>query len=337
MHKPLSIQDLCLYFPNRTCFENFTSEVCFGSRIGIVGRNGAGKSKLLDVIRGQQPVSSGRVEIPEDVTIGYVPQLLSSFDSLSGSQRFHKYLTEALACNPNVLLLDEPTNHLDKRNRRNLIRMLDGFYGTVIVVSHDEQLLNRCINTLWHIDNGEIMKFNGSYRDFVMDRERRHAEIEQAVEGLGRQKRDMHNALMKEQKRAASSKARGQKSIRQGKWPLVKRTNNVGVTHDRKRVIREQKQELVDQLQTLQLPDKVIPTFSLPAEGVGDRILINIRDGALGYIASTKCTGGNNEREPLLSNINFSLSSKESLLIAGDNGSGKSTLIKALMDRSSVW
>jgi ATPase subunit of ABC transporter with duplicated ATPase domains len=61
-----------------------------------------------------------------------VPQLREA-SSLSGAEQFNHSLTQALAQQPDVLILDEPTNHLDKDNRRSLIRLLDQFYGTLII------------------------------------------------------------------------------------------------------------------------------------------------------------------------------------------------------------
>jgi len=95
---------------------------------------------------GAQSPSEGAVHIPKDVSFGYVPQVIESFSDLSGGQRLNAALTQALACDPDVLLLDEPTNHLDLGNRRSLMRLLRKFSGTLIVVSHDVELLRTCVH-----------------------------------------------------------------------------------------------------------------------------------------------------------------------------------------------
>jgi ATPase subunit of ABC transporter with duplicated ATPase domains len=63
-------------------------------------------------------------------------------------------------------LLDEPTNHLDERNRRQVLRWLAHFQGTLLIVSHDIELLRQNVNTFWHIDQGHIEIFTGSFDDY---------------------------------------------------------------------------------------------------------------------------------------------------------------------------
>lgn len=91
------------------------------------------------------------------------------------------------------------------------MRMLQSYPGTLIVVSHDTELLRHCIDKLWHIDDGKIRLFSGNYDDYIREIRNRRSSLEQEITRLDRQKKDMHHALMKEQKRAAKSKARGVK------------------------------------------------------------------------------------------------------------------------------
>ena len=124
IHKPIQIKKLSLSFASKTRFENFTTQINYGDRIAIIGRNGSGKSTLLKILQGVYPATDGEIEISSDVIIGYVPQVIEQYNSLSGGQRLNKSLTEALSVNPNILLLDEPTNHLDQQNRKSMLRML---------------------------------------------------------------------------------------------------------------------------------------------------------------------------------------------------------------------
>lgn len=122
--------------------------------------DGSGKSTLLRRIAS---VCS------KDVTVGYVPQIVTDHQDLSGGQRFNKALTEALNHGPGILLLDEPTNHLDRSNRKSLMRMLLNYLGTLIIVSHDREMLRNCVDTFWHIDNGKIQIFSGNYDDYMCE------------------------------------------------------------------------------------------------------------------------------------------------------------------------
>ena len=217
MHKPILINNLELSFPQKSCFANFNAQIRFGSRIAIIGNNGSGKSTLLKILQGKQEPSNGEVIIRSDVIFGYVPQVIEDFNSLSGGERLQKSLTKALALKPNVLMLDEPTNHLDRNSRKSLMRMLQGYVGTLIIVSHDSELLRHSINTLWHINKGEIHSFSGNYDDYLNELEIKHSSIEQELSRISYKKKEIHQSLMKEQQRAAKSRAKGEKSISQKK------------------------------------------------------------------------------------------------------------------------
>jgi ATPase subunit of ABC transporter with duplicated ATPase domains len=112
-----------------------------------------GKSCLLQIIHGLLDPTEGEILYPDNVAFGYVPQVVEDFTNLSGGQRLNKALTKALAAHPNCLLLDEPTNHLDQHNRKSILRMLKSFNGTLIVATHDVELLRQSIDIIWHIDN----------------------------------------------------------------------------------------------------------------------------------------------------------------------------------------
>ncbi|MEN8236193.1 MAG: ABC-F family ATP-binding cassette domain-containing protein [Pseudomonadota bacterium] len=330
MHKPISIKDLGLSFPHKICFENFTTQIHFGSRIAIIGQNGCGKSTVLKILQGMFESTSGSINIPNDVKFGYVPQVIEVFDSLSGGQRLNKAISAALAKNPNVLLLDEPTNHLDSKNRKSLMRMLAGYQGTLIVVSHDKELLRNCSDTLWHIIDGQVQVFSGSYDDYRREANIKRAAIEQKLSQLASQKKDMHRVLMKEQHRASKSKAKGQKSINQRKWPTVvskaKANRAAQTTGGRKAAIEQKRQNLVEQLSSLQAPEVIVPKFSISASQIRDCTLVSTHNGTVRYC----------NQAPMLRDITFSISSRDRIAINGDNGSGKSTLIKAIVGNPNV-
>ncbi|MBM4210957.1 MAG: ABC-F family ATP-binding cassette domain-containing protein [Gammaproteobacteria bacterium] len=322
MHKPIQIKDLDLSFPHKTCFENFSCQIPYGSRIAIIGRNGSGKSILLKMIASL---------FGEDAVVGYVPQVIVDHTDMSGGQRLNKAVTEALSLEPNVLLLDEPTNHLDTRNRKSLMRMLQNYSGTLIMVSHDKELLRQCTDTLWHIDHGKVHIFPGNYDDYMHEIKLKRASIEGELELLSRQKKDMHHKLMQEQQRAAKSKNKGQKSIDQRKWPTVVSNAKAGRAEEtsgrKKSAIDKRKSDLTESLSDLRLPEIIIPKFSLESSDAGRGMVVQISGASMGYF----------ERQPILSGINLSLQSGDRLAITGDNGSGKSTLIKAILGDESIY
>ncbi|MDR0632371.1 MAG: ATP-binding cassette domain-containing protein [Holosporaceae bacterium] len=319
MHSPIQIEDFSLSFPHKTCFENFSAQISFGDRIGIIGRNGSGKSSLLKMI----------FEKNSDMEIASVPQIIEDFDSLSGGQRFNKALSAALSKNPALLLLDEPTNHLDSHNRKSLMRMLEGYFGTLIVATHDRELLRNCVDILWHIDDGKITIFRGNYDDYMNEMQRSRQSILHEMDLLEREKKSMHQKLMKEQERAAKSKSSGEKKIANRKW--MKMVGDLkGMKAEKSQgkkltTIDEKKQKLSEQLSEIRLPEIIVPKFHLSHRDMGDRTLVYITDGTVGYAD-----------EIILQNINLSVGSRERVAIVGDNGCGKTTLVRAILGDENV-
>lgn len=202
MSKLITLTGVSLSFDKKVFFSGFSTQVYAGSRIAVIGRNGSGKSTLLKMIHQSFTPSSGEISLMEGLCVGYVEQTIDEYGDLSGGQRFNKRLSQALSESPDVLLLDEPTNHLDSANRRGLIRMLQKYDGVLIVVSHDTQLLRECTDTLWHINEGEIVVFSGAYDDYRAKMRDARIQVEREMSLLKREKKASHQSLMKEQVRA---------------------------------------------------------------------------------------------------------------------------------------
>lgn len=326
IHKPIQIKNLQLSFPHKTCFDDFSVQIPYGRRIAIIGRNGCGKTTLLKILNGMVEPTSGDIGCTDDVVFGFVPQIIEDFDRLSGGQRLNAAVTKALSLEPNVLLLDEPTNHLDRHNRKSLMRMLQSYSGTLIVVSHDTELLRNCIDTLWHIDNCKIHVFSGNYDDYIREIKLKRASIESELELLSRQKKDMHHKLMQEQQRVAKSKAKGEKKVENRKWlKMVGDLKGMKAEKSQGKKLKnidKTKNDLSNKLADLRLPEIIVPKFSLNSSDIGDRTIVSISDGKVGYAGQAT----------LLQKISLSISSRDRIAIQGDNASGKSTLIKAILD-----
>lgn len=332
MHRPIIIDNISLSFPNKLCFDEFSSHIYPGSRIAIIGRNGSGKSSLLQMLAQRRVPSSGNIHIADEVNFGYVPQLNQDDEDaeLSGSQRFHQRLSAALASQPDLLLLDEPTNHLDRSNRKSLLMMLKRFHGTLVLVSHDTELLDLCVDTLWHIENSKIEIFNGSYCDFVREHKLKQAALCKQLADLKSQEAEQHQSLMQEQKRAARSKAKGKKSIDQRKWPTVvsksKALRAEVTTGNKRAAIGDKRQKIRQQLADLNIVQTIVPKFHLAAEALGSGVLLSISDATIAY----------SQGQPILNDVRFSLASQERVAVLGDNACGKSTLLKAIMGDPTI-
>lgn len=334
-HKPIQFNDLSLIYPQKICFESFSAEMHFGERIALIGRNGAGKSTLLKMLAGLCSPSAGDIKLPHDVHLGHLPQIIEDFPNLSGGQRLNQVLTKILSENPNLLLLDEPTNHLDSHNRRSLMRLLKHYPGTLVLVSHDTELINAVTDTLWHIDLGKITVFRGAYSDYQRMLAQKKTSIEQELIMLARQKKEAHLALMKEQERNKRSRSQGEKKIAHRKWPTIrshtKLANAITTSDKRLSHLSHKKQRLLEELSSLNQPELIKPKFII--NGLAHhKPLIRIQGGSIAY-----------EQGPLiLKDIHFHLNAQERVALIGDNASGKSTFVKALLgdikiNRTGEW
>ncbi|PHV12429.1 ABC-F family ATP-binding cassette domain-containing protein [Chitinimonas sp. BJB300] len=330
----IQLQGLGLVFPHKTCFSGFSTAIEWGQRIAIVGANGNGKSSLLKILVGSLAPSEGTVCKTPGLGIGYVAQVLDSTNTLSGGQRVNQALSQALAQASDLLLLDEPTNHLDADNRRSLSRMLQGFYGSIMLVTHDEALMDQVCDSIWHIGEGRIDVFSGRYTDYLAEQALQRDALGKQLAALKRAQQDTHDALMQEQERASHARQRGAKSIRERKWPTVKSPTKLGrgsTTAGNKQVeIKAQQRDLMGQLEQLRPIGIIVPRFHLSAAAKSRQGVLQITNGAVGY------------DRPILQPIHMRLAHGEPLALQGRNGSGKSTLARAIQGdpgliRSGTW
>lgn len=329
MHTPIQIRELSLVLPHKTCFEEFTCQIAYGSKIAIFGKNGSGKTSLLKLIVEAASNKNPHIHMPKNAQVAYVPQVIEDADTQSGGEKLFAAITAALREDPNILLLDEPTNHLDRKNRQALMRLLRAYPGTLLVVSHDREFLRNCVDSFWHLDHGKIVTFSGSYDDYLHERQVARGHIKEEMGRVQHEIKGVHESRMFEQKRAANSKKLGEKKVADGKWDKI--TGRTKVDQSEKhigtkmRALNEEKGALSEQLASLRLPADIVPRFSIEADALKGRTLIEVRDGSCGY------------QEPLLSGFSFSVAAGEKLALTGPNGSGKTTIFKALLEDADVW
>jgi ATP-binding cassette subfamily F protein 3 len=183
-----------------------------GERVGLVGPNGSGKSVLFRLIRGQETPSSGKIAIGPSVEIGYYAQehetlvyertlietvrqvvrftesdavaFLGKFlftyeqarsrvSTLSGGERSRLQMALLMLSKANFLLLDEPTNNLDIASAEVLEDALADFEGTVLVISHDRYFLDRVVNRVVDLVDGQLIEYTGGYSDYLAEKSKR--------------------------------------------------------------------------------------------------------------------------------------------------------------------
>ncbi len=200
------LEDVAMRFGGRSLFSGVRLSIRRGEHVGIVGRNGVGKSTLLHVITGRIRPSAGLVRLGAGVVIGYYDQqhadlapgktvieevlgstgltpqeardLLGRFmfhdqdvfrriEDLSGGERNRVLLARLMASGCNLLVMDEPTNHLDIDSVEVLEKALAGFHGTLLVVSHDRYFLGRVADRILALEDGKVTDFPGGYAYYV--------------------------------------------------------------------------------------------------------------------------------------------------------------------------
>ena len=225
--KIINCKDLSFYYGDDCYLDNFTYNFQRYEKVGLVGRNGAGKSTFLNLLTGNNEylgngTVTGSLERGESLKIGYYHQsgmsfnpddtvldivndtwLLNRFlfphemlnnkiEKLSGGEKRRLYLLTILMQQPNLLILDEPTNDLDIVTLNILEEYLKEFSGSLIIVSHDRHFLDKLVDHLFiFCGNGLVKDFVGSYseyREFIKEYEAEQRSQTRAEEKAAKEK-----------------------------------------------------------------------------------------------------------------------------------------------------
>lgn len=213
----LEIQNLTKRIGHRVLFENISFTINEREHIGLIAKNGTGKSTLLSIIAGKEGDDGGKMIFRNDLKVGYLEQTPAiSADELNGKsaeymQLYTQYLTQmdiseeeanrqasqlsggqikrialarVLASKPDLLILDEPTNHLDMNIIEWLENMLSRSTMAILMVTHDRYFLDRICSSIIEMDDSRIYIYKGNYSYYLEKRQERidnlNAEIARA-------------------------------------------------------------------------------------------------------------------------------------------------------------
>ena len=207
----IDVQNLSKSFGAHILFENISFSVSEGQHVGLIAKNGTGKSTLLSILSGKEGYDSGNIIFKRDLKVGILEQnpvfnpeesvldacfnhhgesekvlrakqiltqlkikdLNQPMGELSGGQQKRIALANVLITEPDMLILDEPTNHLDLE----MIVWLEGYLSrgnkTLLMVTHDRYFLDRVCNIILELENKTIYTYRGNYEYYIEKRQER--------------------------------------------------------------------------------------------------------------------------------------------------------------------
>jgi ATP-binding cassette, subfamily F, member 3 len=355
----LEIADLTYRIAGRALFDGATAFIADGWKVGLVGRNGTGKSTLLKLIREEAGKPGGSIRTRRGARLGFVAQEVAASDEIlldvvlsadeeltalnaeaetahdpdriadihmrlaeidaysataraseilvglgfsqsdltrpcrefSGGWRMRAALAGVLFSTPDLLILDEPTNYLDLEGASWLEDYLRRYPYTVVVVSHDREMLNRSVTHIMALNDLKLEVHAGGYDTYL----RKRAERIALQSGL-KAKQDAQRAHLQafvDRFRAKASKARQAQS----------------------------RIKMLEKMQDISIPleDRATPFhFDEPSELASPLIVLD--DADLGYVPG----------KPVLKSVSFRLDHDDRIVIIGPNGQGKTTLVKSI-------
>jgi ATP-binding cassette, subfamily F, member 3 len=359
----LILNDLSLRIAGRLLLDHASLTLPAGSKAGLVGRNGTGKTTLFRAISGELSPETGTISFPKNTRIGQVAQeapgtdeplidivlkadteraallaeektasdphriaeihtRLSDIDahsaearaatilaglgfdpeaqkrpasSFSGGWRMRVALASVLFAEPDLLLLDEPTNYLDLEGTLWLENYLARYPHTVLLISHDRDLLNRAVSSIVHLDKRKLTFWRGGYDQFEHQRSE-----QQALQEKARQKQEAERKHMEafvERFRYKASKARQAQS----RIKALERMKPIAA-----------------------VVDETVRPFNFPEP---------VKTVASPIIATEGVSVGYEPGKPVLRQLTLRIDADDRIALLGANGNGKSTFAKLLAAR----
>lgn len=352
----ISIKNLTFAYPGQVAlFDNANFELDTSWRLGLLGRNGRGKTTLFKLLQNKLSYT-GTINV--SVPLAYFPQPLGDqtqlalyclqetgnflewelkrelklfgisedllwqpFNTLSGGEQT-KLMLCALFCQADhFFLLDEPTNHLDLAGRKELVAYLKQKKQGFIVTSHDRTFLNQTIDHTLVIERSQLRLENGDLASYEMQKKRRDSHDIQQNEKTRHELKRLKQAALTKENWASQAERQKQNNSHADKGFIGRRAAKV---MKRATALKSRAEEQIKQKEAQLKNLEVSEPLSLNYQPTHKQVLVKAKDFTLAY------------EKPLFSPLNFEVKAGEIVVLKGNNGSGKSSLFQALLKSSKA-
>lgn len=249
-----------------------------------------------------------------------------NLDTLSCGEKTKLAFALAFIENPQILLLDEPTNHLDLTGRKIIEQIVNDFYGTVLIVSHDIDFLNATCNKIIKIDNGKLQEFYGNYDSYLQEFNKSELAKKREYEKHTRRVKETQENIDKIKRFAEKSERDISKQGKSASDARLMSTKTMAMVHAKKmnQTVASRISKLEHQLDSA--PEK-------PTEEREIKYNFNVNPLKSKVVAKFTDVDFSYPSKQIFSNLNFEIQSGQRVGIIGDNGCGKSTLTKLLLKK----